>query len=233
MVEALKWIVVGLAMGIAIEWFRHGSILRSLAGMPKFQADAEKLEREVAGLKTEVGALRAQAELVPGLKARVSELESRPFQVVETSDVASEVVASVVGLEAVTSLPAEFRVRLEAAGVSGLADLGSRSEQEVLDLVEAQPWDDVDVAAWISEAADLAGESTGVQSVVQPAVVDDDLMLLPGVSEAQVVALKAGGFGSFQAILGASEEALLEAVDAQPWDMVDVTAWIDIAKERS
>jgi hypothetical protein len=230
MVEALRWILVGLAMGIAVEWLRHGSILRSLAGLPKFQADAEKLEREVAGLKTEVAALREQAELVPGLKARVSELESRPVQVVETLHVSNDEAADVVGLEAVTSLPAEFRARLEAAGVSDLADLGSRSEQEVMDLVQAQPWDDVDAGAWIAEAASLLGGAVVAPVASAPG---DDLMELPGVTADQVAALKSGGLSSFELIAAATEDDLLGAVDAQPWDMIDVASWIEFAKGRA
>lgn len=230
MIEALKWIVVGLAMGVAVEWMRYGSILRSLAGLPKYQADAEKLDREVKGLKVEVAALQAQADLVSSLKAQVSELESRPAMAVAAELSEVTVTESVAGLESVTSLPVEFRVRLEAAGVVSLDDLGSRSEQEILELVEAQPWDDVDAAAWISEAASL---SRGVIAAPIAQVSEDDLMELSGVTAEQVAALSAGGFGDFKAISGASEDELLGAIDAQPWDMVDVAAWIEFAKGRA
>jgi len=233
MVEAFQWIVVGLGLGVAVEWVRHGSILRSLAALPKYKSESENLEREVKGLKIEIAALREQADLVPGLKARVVELENRPVQVLETSSVESAPVVKVLGLEAVTSLPDEFRVRLEAAGIADLADLGSRSEQEILDMVEAQPWDDLDVGAWIREASELAGKSSVAVPTVVEKVAGDDLMLLPGITGDQAEALRVAGFSGFSVISGTSEEELLAAVDAQPWDMVDVAGWIEFAKGRS
>ncbi|MDK3156041.1 helix-hairpin-helix domain-containing protein [Kamptonema cortianum] len=50
----------------------------------------------------------------------------------------------------------EYATKLSGAGISTFGDLAALSEDRVLEIIEAQPWDMVDVATWVAQSKERA-----------------------------------------------------------------------------
>ncbi|QYK53303.1 MAG: hypothetical protein KF824_00080 [Fimbriimonadaceae bacterium] len=229
MVDAIKWILVGLGIGVAVEYARHIASLKELLKLPDFQAEAEEAQKKASSLESLVPSLKADVEAHLKTIAKLeADLKSKPA-VAETS-VEIQTPVETATLDQITSLSPQFRALLIESGVTSPDQLSAKSEAELLDIVQAQPWDLVNPGDWITEAQSL---STGTVPVASSSTGQDDLHALPGITKQQATALQNSSLATFAAISLATESQLLEAVEAMPWDIVNAEEWISYAKSQA
>lgn len=118
------------------------------------------------------------------------------------------------------------------AAIRELPTLRTRISELERELAErkAAPAPVIAVEAPRMVAVPLVGASS---APVSAPVAEPDLTGLPDVTDEQQAKLKAAGYGTLAAIAQASNEDLLAAIDAQPWDMVDTAAWIEYAQQHA
>ncbi len=63
-------------------------------------------------------------------------------------------------LETIKGIGPAFAKRLRAAGIATFADLAALTEQQLSDIIDAQAWQRIDPATWLSEAARLSASAT-------------------------------------------------------------------------
>lgn len=228
MVEAIKWILLGLGIGVAIEYARHIASLKDLLKLPDFQSQFQEAERKSKSLEVLVPSLQADIDAHLGKIAQLeAELRAKPkaaeliVEAIPTGEFAT--------LDQVTTLPAQFRAILESGGIKTPSQLAEKSEAEILEIVQLQPWDMANPAEWIAEAKSLGGTPSSTPASANT----DDLSQLPQATKQQIAGLRKSGFSTFAMIAGASQSQLFEAVEAMPWDIVHAEEWIEYAKANA
>jgi len=229
MVEAIKWILLGLGIGVAVEYARHIASLKQLLKLPDFQAQYEQATNKNLSLESLVPSLKADIEShLKTITQLESDLKTKP-RASEVAAVAENPIVT-ASLDEMSSLSPQFRVMLIQAGVASPNELAAKTESELLEIVQAQPWDLVNPGEWIAEAKALTSGREMPESVDTNS---DDLSDLPNITRQQSLALQNSAFATFLAISKASESQLLEAVEAMPWDIVNPQEWISYAKAHA
>lgn len=258
MVETGQWILIGATGGFAAFWLLDGVIkplIRPPAAKPvdntAVQQDLQSAEAKIADLERRLG----EAQSSPVKTATPGhETTSAQAAVVPTTDAIAETTTQPAatptkpsaGLEQLTTLDAAMLARLQDSGVTTVDQLAALSVDDVLAKLDAQPWDMIDPAPWIDEAsalltgntsslADTTTESTQSEPVspTVPTGTPDDLTRIDGIDDTTAAKLAATGLDTYLKLGEASEDAVLEAIDAQPWDMVDAAAWIAAARKEA
>lgn len=253
MPEIVRWLVLGFLLGFLVEWVWDYSVWKKSAPRATAAGEVDDLRDEVDRLsrllkaseaRQEEHALHAQQLLDviaerDGIRRDLAALESRLVSVAVGAPVPSASVESAsplqapAGLEAIDGLTADQIELLKAAGVTSLGDLAATTPDTVLAALDAQPWDMIDPEPWIAQARSMVGGVGSPAPRDESQIPDvDDLSTLPGITPEQVKQLEAAGLHSFAEISLKSADDLLTAVEAQPWDMVDVDAWISHAREH-
>lgn len=207
MLEAAKWALLGATVAFVIHWAidRAAWAKASMGMVPRSRVD--ELEKELAQSDAALKAI-AQQPVTVQAKAEAVESVSAPEPVELRS------------LDGPTE--AQFDL-LEAAGVKTVADFAALTEDQVLAFIDAQPWDSYDVGAWLAAAR---GSSAEPATAVTTAQLSD----LPLTAD-QLAGLEAAGISRVEQVSALSDDELLEALGAQPWDMVDTEAIRARAKE--
>lgn len=216
MTELLPGLAIGVAIGFAVYWLIDNWARRMMPGGV----------HETVPVRPS-----AQPEIKPEVQAQDNPRTEEPTTVAEPSAPVESPIR--VDLQLVRSIPANYRELLESKGVSSPDDLAKLSSDSVAEMLGIQPWDDVDPSPWIEEAKALSGGSASQSEVEQSKPSHGDDLTLIGITSDQVSMLQANGLASYHAIASASQEELLDAIGAQPWDMIDVEAWIRQAKDRA
>ncbi len=251
MPDLVRWLFVGFLLGFLVEWVWDYSVWKKSAPRATAAGEVDDLRDEVDRLsrllkaseaRQEEHALHAQQLLDviaerDGLRRDLAALESRLVSVAvgappSVDSLETSPAATPAGLEAIDGLTGDQIGLLKAAGFVSLSDLASATPDAILSALDAQPWDMIDPEPWIAQAQNLAGSGSATHRDESQVPDVDDLATLPGITPEQVKQLEAAGLHSFAEIALKSADDLLAAVDAQPWDMVDVEAWIDHAKRH-
>lgn len=228
MVEAIKWILLGLGIGVAVEYARHIASLKELLKLPDFHAQIQEAERKTKSLEGLVPSLQADIE---AQLSKITQLEAELKAKPKSTELIVEPIPTgeAATLDLVTTLPAQFRAMLEAGGIKSPGQLAAKTEAEVLEIVHLQPWDMANPAEWIAEAKALGAAPSSTSTPAK----SDDLSQLPQATKQQIAALQKSEFSTFSLIAAAQESQLLEAVEAMPWDIVHAEEWIAYAKANS
>ncbi|ARU40138.1 hypothetical protein CCB80_02890 [Armatimonadetes bacterium Uphvl-Ar1] len=178
MVEALPWILVGLAGGIAVEWLRHRPILNALAQLPKEQANIDGQSREIERLKNQVADLQNQALAIPKLKAELAQLATKstaPTTIAIPSEPAQTIDNPIISLstpleatpEDLSDLPGispGHAKNLEHSLFNTFAKIATATPNQLVAAANAQPWDNLEPEAWIAFAKNPQKTSEAPQS---------------------------------------------------------------------
>ncbi len=166
MVEALPWILVGLAGGIAVEWLRHRPILNALAQLPKEKANFDGQSREIERLKNQVADLQNQTLAIPKLKAELAQLSTKstaqptitiPLESAQTIEnpFNSPSSPSEVTPEDLSDLPGispGHANNLKHSQFNTFAKIATATPDQLAAAANAQPWDNLEPEAWIAFA---------------------------------------------------------------------------------
>lgn len=178
MVEALPWILVGLAGGIAVEWLRHRPILNALAQLPKEQANLDGQSREIERLKNQVADLQNQALAIPKLKAELAQLATKspaPTTIAIPNESAQPIDNPVNPPSTQLEAPSENLSDLPGitpgharnlinSPFNTFAKIANATPEQLLAAANAQPWDNLEPEAWIAFAKNPRRTSEAPQS---------------------------------------------------------------------
>ncbi len=231
-VEALRWILLGLALGVVFEGMRHVAAFQRLLNLPDWQSRALELESENRSLS-------AQAALIPQLRAEIERARTATPVVAESETAEPRTPESSpipqVLLEDIESIPAEFRTRLRNAGYATPAELAAANLDTLRNQLDLMPWDMAEPEVWIAEAervqsdAELNATPTDSFQPNAPSQSAPDYRSLPRITPAQADAL-ARSFPTYESFAKASDTELLAVINAMPWDDVPVKEWKDFVK---
>lgn len=171
MTEALPWILVGLAGGIAVEWIRHRPILAALSQLPKDQVDVERQARELESLKSQIADLQNQTLSLPKLRSDLADAQTRLTQLsFSPNSAASHASPMQAESETITEAPESktenlpddltqlpgitpgYAENLAASPFNSFAAIAAASPDQLSTAAKAQPWDNLDPQAWINHA---------------------------------------------------------------------------------
>lgn len=196
MVEALPWILVGLAGGIAVEWLRHRPILNALAQLPKEQANIDGQSREIERLKNQVADLQNQALAIPKLKAELAQLAtkstSQPLVTLPSESLQSKEdptnspstppEATPENLSDLPGISSGHAKNLELSQYNTFAKIAAATPDQLVAAVNAQPWDNLEPEAWIAYAKNPQKAAVPPQSSARIAVPDQQHIEEPAQS---------------------------------------------------
>lgn len=223
LVEALRWILLGIAVGVVFESARHVAAFRRLVDLPDWQSKATELEAENRNLAV-------QAALIPQLRAEIERAKVESANIIRTVAEADEQSADQptpashsASLEDIPSIPHDFLVRLRSAGYADATALATADSVELRERLDLMPWDVAQPEQWIADAAGL-GASLPEEIARVAAPTPTDFTHLTGITPAQAAAL-ARAFPDRAALIRADDAAILAAIDAMPWDDVPILQW--------
>ena len=198
MVEAAKWVLLGACVAFALQWVLDRAAWAKASKGLVPSSSLESLQNQLAAAEA---ALAESASRQPApTKAQEPVQAAKP--------------ANAAGVRDVTGPTEEQFVLLGSAGLDSIESLAGATEDQVLAAIGAQPWDSFDVADWIGQAKTLSG---GAPTAPQTPLLHS-LPLTPD----QLASLDAAGVTLPGQIAAMTDDELLEALGAQPWDMVDV-----------
>ena len=247
MVEVGQWVLLGLLVGFAVQWALDTAALERIRKSTDHSPPDEELRRKIQVLESNLTAAQstnaAQEQELADAKKRVQNLESQlqeaksrpsPTAVV-TPSVQDTPTTKTLGLEEIEGLTQDQIDQLALAGIQNPGDLATKNPDQILEALNAQPWDMIDPQPWIDQAKSLgssAATATAPASTT-PAPAADDFTQIEGLNAIQADLLNDAGILYFSQLAQKSADEILEAVNAQPWDMIDTDAWIESAKEKS
>ena len=183
--------------------------------------ELKKATAELAACTTEQEALKVQiGELQEQLQAQAAMTAVGARS--ETIDIGLE-EPEVDDFTQIKGIGPALAARLSAAGIYRYADLAAADPEELPNALGIQPWQKVEPAVWVAEAAVLAEKPA-------PIHVGDDLTLLEGIGPAYATRLRASGITTFEQLAGSDEEILTIIIGAPAWRRVHYGDWIAQAR---
>jgi predicted flap endonuclease-1-like 5' DNA nuclease len=137
-------------------------------------------------------------------------------------DVRAPVVAPPVqrrdDLERIDGVGPVYEQKLFDAGIETYAQLAAASEEQLAEVIAPQSWQQVDFAAWISQARQFA-------EVVLEEMLPYRLEAIRGIGPVYVKRLNAAGIRTFADLAAADEEVLRDIIRPASWQNVDFAGW--------
>lgn len=159
--------------------------------------------------------LRAAGKRIPATRARATQIFSCPQD-----------------LSAVDGIGSVFEERLYAAGIGSYWELAELPESELLTILDARPFQNVDPAAIKTAAMQRAAETDSLGRGWD-GTPPDDFEPLAGIGEVYERRLYEAGICTFKVMAATTPERLAEICKAPPMRTPDYAAWIATAAELS
>ncbi|MCB0826433.1 MAG: hypothetical protein KDC26_09605 [Armatimonadetes bacterium] len=236
-------LLIGSIVGFGVFWLVDATMFRRPVSGAVDESRIKELEADVARLRENLGQVKeldARLNTLDGklgglssLEARITALESRPVavasvaSVVETPEVHEGKADDLTSLPGLTPAHAEL---LSSAGITSFAELAATPRDRILEICNAQPWDNLDVDAWISH---VGGSVVAPVTPVAESISDVDFSVIEGINAEQSRMLVESGITSFSALASADESTIRAAVKEQPWDVLNIYTWQIEAKAKS
>lgn len=238
MVEVFKWLLLGAVLGFCIQWALDTASMKRLAlAIPK-QDELDDLRQKTNTLEANLkqsGAVSQELTLaqatIADLQSQILSLKSQPVVIAESTKEVAGTAPSEASLADIDGLTPDQIASLNSAGITTPSDLASKSDEEILAALDAQPWDMIDPSPWIKQAKSLTAGTSQTATETNSNSHSDDFTKIDGLTPEQIEKLTAAGITTFQALTSTPPDQLLEIIEAQPWDMVDPDVWIAQSKE--
>lgn len=210
MSEIGRWILLGALIGYAVQWVLDARAYTRLIKRLPDPRELERLRQQNQTLADEVAALKSAPESKP---TTVTPEPTKP----KTTKAGS--------LDQIDGLDPDQIEKLKAAGITDPATLATKTPDEILAALDAQPWDAIDPEPWIAQARTL-----GSAPQTTPTQTANTLDQIDGLEPDQIEKLKAAGITDPATLATKTPDEVLAALDAQPWDAIDPLPWIAQAK---
>jgi predicted flap endonuclease-1-like 5' DNA nuclease len=174
MIDAIKWILVGSAAGIALEWLRNIPLLAELNALKDHQANQEFSQQSLLDLKAEIADLKLQNAQIPTLKrqlqAQPTVVKATPEQLTEPSPSPTTQQNTSAPLQ-IDGLPSAYLRNLIAAGFNTSAKIAAAQPQDLLTAAKLTPWDNYNPQDWIDQCRTAPEASEPEPTQLKPAIV--------------------------------------------------------------